>query len=87
MVPQTFCQLVRTHLHRLDQTLISGLTQITWSSLNVTSFLNHVETNISAFETFIKDVSYNHSKVSYIHRRKFLCFTVQSFFLPTVESF
>jgi len=57
MVPQTFRQLVRTHLHRLDQTLTPGLTQITWSSLNVPAFLGRVEAGINSFETFVKDVS------------------------------
>ena len=60
LVPQTFRLLVRTHLRRLDQNLTPALTQITWSSLNVDSFLNRVEKSIKDLETFIKDVSFKY---------------------------
>ena len=57
MVPEVFCPLVRSHAHKMDQSMMPGLTHITWTSLNIHSFLGRVGNSIALFETFTKHVS------------------------------
>ncbi len=72
MVPSIFRTLIRPHLRKLDHTLTPALTQLTWSSLNVNSFLNKMEKNIKNFEIFIKDVSLRREVVKIPSSDKFI---------------
>lgn len=56
LVPEVFCPLVCSHARKVDQSMTPGLTHITWSSLNVDSFLHRVEESITLFERFTKEV-------------------------------
>ncbi len=56
-VPDVFQLLMKYHARKVDYAMTPGLTQLTWTSLNVDSFLTRVETAISQFERLNKQVS------------------------------
>lgn len=57
MVPEVFCPLAYNHARKVDHSMMPGLTHITWTSLNINSFLDRVEKSIDLFERFTKHVS------------------------------
>ena len=56
-MPDVFQPLMRYHARKVDFAMTAGLSQLTWMSLNVDSFLIKVETAISQFERLSKQVS------------------------------
>lgn len=57
MVPDVFQPLMRYHARKVDYSMTAGHSQLTWTSLNVDSFLTKVETAIAQFERLTKQVS------------------------------
>lgn len=56
MVPDVFHALIKYHSRKVDYVMTPGLNQLTWTSLNVGSFLLKVETAIAQFERLAKQV-------------------------------
>lgn len=56
-VADVFHPLMKYHSRKIDYALTPGLTQLTWTSLNVENFLQKVEAAIAQFERLIKQVS------------------------------
>lgn len=57
MVPDIFHSLMKYHSRKVDYAMMTGLNQLTWTSLNLENFLQKVENAISQFERLTKQVS------------------------------
>lgn len=56
MVPDVFHPLIKYHSRKVDYAMTPGVNQLTWTSLNVGSFLEKVEAAIAQFERLTKQV-------------------------------
>ena len=56
-MPEVFRPLMKYHMRKVDHAMIAGLHQLTWTSLNLESFLQKIEDAIAQFERLTKQVS------------------------------
>lgn len=56
LVPDVFQLLMKYHARKMDYAMTPGLTQLTWTSLNLEPFLSKVQQAISQFERLTKQV-------------------------------
>ena len=57
LVPDVFQLVMKYHARKMDYAMTPGLTQLTWTSLNLEPFLSKVQQAISQFERLTKQVS------------------------------